>query len=114
MYLRFTRDHTCPPEKGTGKRRRIPRGWMGNLDDTLGKAAVAAGNAVEITSQREDGATGGDLTVDQVLAMAEDRDVTFHAFKAAAAELLGDDKVPAKKDDIIAALKALPPEQPAA
>jgi hypothetical protein len=43
----------------------------------------------------------------QVIAMADAEDVSFKGFKAAAAKLLGD-KVPAKKDDIITALKALP------
>jgi hypothetical protein len=113
MYLRFTRDHNCPPEKGTGKRRRYPRGWMGTVDDALGRAAVEAGHAVEINSKVEAGSSDDDLTVDQVLSMADESGVTFHAFKAAAAKLLGDD-TPSKKDDIVAALKALPPEQTAA
>jgi len=109
MYLRFKRDHTCPPEKGTGKRRRIPRGWMGNLDDALGKAAVEAGNAVEIKQEvEEETSTDADLTVGQVLAMAEQSSVTFQAFKAAAAKLLGSDNTPSKKDEIITALQALP------
>ena len=108
MYLRFKRDHTCPPEKGTGKRRRIPRGWMGNLDDALGQAAVAAGNAVEITQASGTEVPGDNQsTIEQVLAMADQPGVTFQAFKGEAAKLLGDAQTPSKKEDIVATLKAL-------
>lgn len=52
------------------------------------------------------------LPLDDVLAMADKEGVTFAAFKAAAGKHLT--PVPGKKEDIVAALKALPPEQAAA
>lgn len=45
-------------------------------------------------------------SVTEVLAMADDKDVPFMSFKAAASKLLGD-KTPPKKDEIVLALMEL-------
>lgn len=51
-------------------------------------------------------ASGDDTkTVQEVLEMADDKDVPFATFKSAATKLLGD-KTPSKKDEIIEALQA--------
>lgn len=64
-------------------------------------AKLEAGN--KATGSTATGASQ-EKTIAEVLAMGEDKDVPFAAFKAAAAKHLGD-KTPNKKDDIVAALE---------
>lgn len=75
------------------------------------KALIEAGAAARKTREvADDGDTK--LPLAEVLAMAEKEGVTFAAFKSAASKHL--EATPGKKEDIVAALLALPPEQPAA
>lgn len=53
-------------------------------------------------------------TVSEVIAMANDPNVHFKTFEAAASEVLGEGNTPAKKADILAALKALQGDVPSA
>jgi hypothetical protein len=49
---------------------------------------------------------GQPKTPEEVIAMADNKDVPFMSFKAAAAKLLGE-KTPSKKDEIVTALMEL-------
>lgn len=53
---------------------------------------------------KQGSASGDEKTVEEVLAMADDKDVPFATFKSAATKLLGD-KTPSKKDEIVDALR---------
>lgn len=67
------------------------------------KVKVLGGKA---KSEPEQSGSDAAKTPTEVLAMADDPAIPFMSFKAAAAKLLGD-ATPAKKDEIVAALKAL-------
>jgi len=109
MYVNFVRDHEYVVDKKSGVRRRIPLGWTGTLDDAIARAAIDAGNAVDLTpKQIEPAAENSDdaavRTPAEVLALADT--VHFNTFRAEAAKLLGDG-TPATKAEIVAALQAL-------
>ena len=88
-----------------------PGGEFEISNEAEAKALIDGGAAARKTKVVTD---DGDakLPLDDVLAMADKEGVTFAAFKAAASKHLT--PVPGKKEDIVAALKALPPEQSAA
>lgn len=82
--------------------------WMEALDGKAPKAAKAEKPKEPADSDgANDGGTKaeGAKTPDEVIAMADDG-TPFMKFKAEAKKLLGDD-APAKKDDLVAALKKL-------
>lgn len=95
--------------RGVGK--SVPPGGEFEIEDSKeAQALIDAGAASRKTKTVAD---DGDekLPLKDVLAMAETEGVAFPTFKAAAAKHL--QSVPAKKEDIVAALLALPPEQTA-
>jgi len=85
-----------------------PGGEFEISDDAEAKALIKAGAAARKTKVVDD---DGDtkLRLTDVLAMADKEGVTFAAFKSAASKHLS--PVPTKKEDIVAALLTLPPEQ---
>jgi len=105
INVRMTRDHTYDVDKEAGVTRRIPNGWVGHLDATVANAAIEAGDAEDLTPKETTSEEAPKSAAD-VLAMAENGDVAFPTFKAAATKLLGD-KTPAKKEEIVEALRAL-------
>lgn len=94
-----------------GGKSAAPGAEFDIANETEAKALIDAGAAVRKTKTVADD-SDDKLPLSEVLAMAEREGVTFPAFKAAAAKHL--DPVPAKKEDIVTALLALPPEQPQA
>lgn len=48
MLVRMIRDHEYVSDKKTGKRRRLPAGWRGVVDEGVGQKAVDAGDAEQI------------------------------------------------------------------
>lgn len=93
-----------------GGKSVAPEGEFEIVNEAEAKALIEAGAAVRKTRTVAD---DGDekLPLTDVLAMADKDGVTFSSFKAAAAKHLT--SLPSKKEDIVAALLALPPEQPA-
>lgn len=81
-----------------------------DLSDDGGKALIAEGAAVRKTRQVADDGNDTKLALADVIAMAEKEGVTLAAFKKAAAGHL--QTVPDKKELILEALLALPPETP--
>jgi hypothetical protein len=78
-----------------------------------GKALIAAGAAVRKTRQiadNDDGDADQKLPLAEIIAMADQQGVKLPAFKQAAAFYLA--TVPDTREEILAALKALPPETP--
>lgn len=76
-----------------------------------GKALIAAGAAVRKTRQvADDGDADQKLPLADVIAMADQQGVKLPAFKKAASHHLA--TVPDTREDILAALKALPPDTP--
>lgn len=59
MHVKFLRDHPYEVDKTTGRRRRIPAGWTGTLDDDIAKAAVDAGAAVDLSPPVKEPAAKG-------------------------------------------------------
>lgn len=82
-----------------------------DIDGDEAKKLIALGAAQQKTRVVADD-DDDKLPLAEVLAMAEKEGVSFAAFKSAASKHLS--PVPGKKDDIVTALLALPPEQPAA
>lgn len=93
--------------RGVGK-SVAPGGEFDIEDKDEAKALIDAGAAMRKTKTVDD--DDETLALTDVLAMAEKEGVTFAAFKSAASKHLT--TLPAKKEDIVAALLALPPEQP--
>lgn len=81
--------------------------WKTVKDHPVVKAWVDAGHLTVEGDGDDDEGGGASKSVTDVLAMATDPNVQFMSFKAAAAKLLGAEKTPAKKDEIIAALEEL-------
>jgi hypothetical protein len=79
-------------------------------DETAGGKLIAAGAAARKTITVVDDDDDEPMSVEELLAMSEAEGVTLKKFKAAAKKVLGD-KTPSKKEDIVAALRALPPVQ---
>lgn len=105
MYVRMVRDHEYVVDKKTGVRRRIPLGWVGNVDEAIGKAAVDAGNAVDMSQPKGLKTTEDEVkTAAEVLEMADT--AHFQTFRSEAVKVLGDD-TPTTKAEIVAALEAL-------
>jgi|SRR5215217_4847448 len=94
-----------------GKLGFVAPGGEFEASDDEGKALIAAGAAVRKTKQVADDDDGGEkLPLADVIALADQPGVKLPAFKKAAAHHLAE--VPETKDDVLAALKALPPETP--
>lgn len=105
------------PAQNTNEPRapRMQRMWN---DIAKLKAEVAELRALAVTGDEpikqssayneSDEASGvdKDTSIADTLAMANDRDVSFMTFKSAASKLLGD-KMPTKKDEIVAALEEM-------
>lgn len=87
----------------------VPGGEFEVSDAAEAKSLIESGAAARKTKVVDD---DGDtkLPLTDVLSMADKDGVSFAAFKAAAGKHLA--TVPSKKEDIVAALLALPPEQP--
>ena len=83
--------------------KKKPEGWAGRYEEVGGgksKEKVAVTNPKENGGQQQQAEP---KTKDEVLALV---DGNFGVFRAEAAKLLGD-KTPAKKEEIVAALKEL-------
>lgn len=95
--------------RGVGK--SVAPGGEFEIDDKdEAQALIDAGAASRKTKTVAD--DDDILPLTEVLALAEKEGVSFATFKSAASKHLT--TVPAKKDDIVAALLVLPPEQPSA
>ena len=53
MYVRMDREHTYPVDGEPGVTRTLPAGWVGDVDDEVGGAAVEAGAAFDMTPKAE-------------------------------------------------------------
>lgn len=47
MNIRMKRDFPYPVEGKKGVRRTLPAGWVGEVDDKIGDAAVKAGAGID-------------------------------------------------------------------
>lgn len=93
-----------------GKLGSVAPGADFDASDDEGKALIAAGAAVRKTKQVADDGPDEKQPLVDVIALASQQGVTLQVFKKAAAHHLT--TVPDKKEEIVAALKALPPEAP--
>jgi len=81
-----------------------------DLGDEEGKVLIAEGAAVRKTRQVADDGNDAKVALADVIAMADQQGVKLPALKKAASHHLT--TVPDTREDILAALKALPPETP--
>lgn len=51
MNVRMKRPFTYDVDGGKGVKRTLPAGWVGEVDDEIGMAAVKAGAAVDIEAE---------------------------------------------------------------
>lgn len=57
MNVRMKRDYTYDLEGGKGVKHTLPAGWVGEVDDKIGEAAVKAKAAINTEAEAEgDGA----------------------------------------------------------
>ena len=51
MNIRMKRDFPYPVEGRKGVRRILPAGWVGEIDDKIGQAAVDAGAGIDTDAE---------------------------------------------------------------
>lgn len=91
-----------PPNEIDQLRRQLEE-----KDDEIGRlTSLLADRDAELSTLKDAKSDEPPKTPADVLAMANDPSVPFMSFKSAAAKLLGD-KIPSKKDEIVAALEDL-------
>lgn len=60
MNVRMVRAFTYDVEGQDGVTRTLPAGWVGDIEDEIGQAAVKDGSAVDTAPKSDKPAKGGD------------------------------------------------------